>query len=59
MTLKSNRGVTWTETVPATLQFGDPIETDKLSEITKDIKIVLNLIEKLKRYETKLAHVRL
>ena len=28
MTLKFNRGVTWTATVPATLQFGNPIETD-------------------------------
>ena len=28
MTLKSNRGVTWTETEPATLQYYDPIETD-------------------------------
>ena len=28
MTLKSKRGVTWSETVPATLKFSDPIETD-------------------------------
>ena len=28
MTLKSNMGVTWSETVPATLPFGDPIETE-------------------------------
>ena len=28
MTLKSNRGVTWTEAVPDTMQYDDPIETD-------------------------------